>query len=576
VNASTIRCAEETLLDLFSKGKIPGTVHTCIGQENIAIAAMANIREGDIVLGNHRSHGHYLAYGGSLESLFQQIMYGHGSQHLHYNNFYTNGIQGGIVPNAAGAAFAEKLKGTDNISVVFLGDGTLGQGVVYETLNMAALWGIPVLFVVENNQYAMSTKTKDAIAGKIEDRFKAFEIACIHTSSYSEDFFEKINTSFSCVRRFKNPFAVIVDAYRLSPHSKGDDTRDKKEIEYYRQFDKVVVTDEDRQIVADALKKVKPDEQIKVPPVINPKNKMLLKTADVRVNRELNFALDELLLHDKNVVLMGEDIKDPYGGSFKVTAGLSTKYPGRVINTPISEAGITGIAVGMALQGMKPIVEIMFGDFLTLCSDQLVNHAVKYLEYGKKLHLVVRTPMGGRRGYGMTHSQSLEKMFCGIQGLLVVAPSIYHNCGELLKRSVEYGQPVLFIENKAMYGEKLLNIEKHTMQMFPTVYIGNYKPEVSLVTYGYCARLCVEAMEKLKESNINAEVIVSSLISHLDIQAHSDKIVTVEEGTARFSWGNELNPVLKITTNDIQIPAYNELDIMPSVEKIVEGVKKIV
>ena len=150
----------------------------------------------------------------------------------------------------------------------------------------------------------------------------------------------------------------------------------------------------------------------------------------------LNQALRELLKENKGVYIIGEDIRDPYGGAFKVTKGLSLDFPDRVLNTPISEAAIVGIATGMAMRGLKPIVEIMFGDFITLAADQIVNHATKFnMMYANKVNvpLVIRTPMGGGRGYGPTHSQSLEKYFLGVPGLSVIAPSHFHNPGELLK-----------------------------------------------------------------------------------------------------------------------------------------------
>ena len=173
----------------------------------------------------------------------------------------------------------------------------------------------------------------------------------------------------------------------------------------------------------------------------------------------LNESFHNILRKNDDVIFIGEDILDPYGGAFKVSKGLSTKFPRQVISTPISEAGIVGSAVGMAMRGLKPIVEIMFGDFITLASDQIINHAVKYKwMYNNQVNvpLIIRTPVGGRRGYGPTHSQSLENLFMSVPGLEIIAPSLCHNPGEMIGKLVENIQnPTIFIESKVDYSKKL-------------------------------------------------------------------------------------------------------------------------
>src|SRR3990167_105753 len=153
----------------------------------------------------------------------------------------------------------------------------------------------------------------------------------------------------------------------------------------------------------------------------------------------INQSLLELLQNDSRVYLLGEDILDPYGGAFKATKGLSTAFPDRVLTTPISEAGIVGMAIGMSMRGLRPIVEIMFGDFLTLAADQIINSACKFpwMYNGQvEVPIVIRAPMGGYRGYGPTHSQTLETLFLNVPGLTIVAPSILHDVGRLLKEVV--------------------------------------------------------------------------------------------------------------------------------------------
>ena len=169
----------------------------------------------------------------------------------------------------------------------------------------------------------------------------------------------------------------------------------------------------------------------------------------------INSALTEAFESRDDVYLLGEDVLDPYGGAFKVTQGLSTKLPERVITTPVSEGAISGVAAGMALRGWRPILEIMFGDFIALGFDQTVNGIAKFramFDDQVRVPLVVRTPMGGRRGYGPTHSQTLEKVLLGVPGIKVVAPSECHDIGALLHAAIADDDPVFFIENKLMYG----------------------------------------------------------------------------------------------------------------------------
>ena len=185
----------------------------------------------------------------------------------------------------------------------------------------------------------------------------------------------------------------------------------------------------------------------------------LLNSENIRCVESLNNGLRDLMHNDKNIVLLGEDIRDPYGGAFKVTKGLTSLYSDRVLNTPISEAGFLGLAIGLAMGGVKPIVEIMFGDFITLAFDQLLNHAAKFnWMYAGQVNvpLLIRIPMGGGRGYGATHSQSLEKYLIGIPNLRVLALSKIHNAGLLVSRILDgINSPTILIENKKMYGEKL-------------------------------------------------------------------------------------------------------------------------
>jgi TPP-dependent pyruvate/acetoin dehydrogenase alpha subunit len=276
-----IRRFEETVLDSFPRGLFYGTTHTYIGQEANAVAVLSCLEEGDVVVSNHRCHGHFLAYGGSMYALAAELM-GRatgicggrgGSQHVKWKDFYANGILGGTIPLAVGMAYAEKIYRKGAIVVAFLGDGTLGQGVVYESLNMASLWQLPILFVLENNRYAQSTPIHLSLAGDIASRFKAFGVMVEEAEAC--DFLEihaMAEQAVNSVRSGEGPRSLVFHTYRFGPHSKGDDTRDPKEIARYRERDPLLLLadqlapEERRQIdvdveseVAEAFRKAEAD-----------------------------------------------------------------------------------------------------------------------------------------------------------------------------------------------------------------------------------------------------------------------------------------------------------------------------
>lgn len=231
-----IRRFEERVLDAFPSGLFYGTTHTYIGQEANAVGVLAQLDEGDIVFSNHRCHGHFIAYGGDLRALFAELMGKAtgvgggrgGSQHIHWKNFYSNGVLGSTAPVATGAALAEKLKGSGAATVIFLGDGALGQGVLYESLNIAALWDAPILFVLEDNHIAQTTPTEMALAGSINKRFEAFGIPVSELdSSDVAEIHSAADPLFNEIRAGNGPQALVLHTERFGPHSKGDDTRDE-------------------------------------------------------------------------------------------------------------------------------------------------------------------------------------------------------------------------------------------------------------------------------------------------------------------------------------------------------------
>ena len=299
----------------------------------------------------------------------------------------------------------------------------------------------------------------------------------------------------------------------------------------------------------------------------------------MRVVDDLNAALADLMAADADLRLLGEDVLDPYGGAFKVSRGLSTRFPGQVLTTPISEACIVGVATGLALRGKPTIVEIMFGDFICLAMDQLLNHASKLgWVYGDRasLPLIVRTPMGGRRGYGATHSQSLEKHFCGTPGLTVLAIHPFEPPGDVLRAAYRRAAPTLLIENKTMYAQPVAG---------PDDLPRPAAPDVAIVTYGGCVEPAVRAAKRLwEEEEILVEIVPITQLSPFPaatlqaVAARCSRFLAVEEGTEGWGFAAECAHALiahRVRFASLAAPAHPipssrswELAILPDVDSI--------
>jgi len=331
----------------------------------------------------------------------------------------------------------------------------------------------------------------------------------------------------------------------------------------------------------------------------------------------LNDALYQALQINENVVLMGEDILSPYGGAFRVTRGLSEEFPERVLNTPISEAALVGLGSGMALRGLRPVVEIMFGDFITLAADQIINHAAKFhwmYNHKVKVPLVIRTPMGGRRGYGPTHSQSLEKLFLGVPGIRILAPTFLGNPGKiLLEAIIKNDHPILFIENKLLYnlsiqwegllGEFIIQ-EKDTPKAensYSPTYVLNIKDapaaQLTIAAYGYMAELARQsALSLAYEHEIFVDLIVPTQLSPfssseiIDSLGRTGKLLVLEEGNLTLGWGAEiiaqaaeklgdkLINAKRVAALDLPIPASGALEalVLPDKDKILHAALSMV
>lgn len=615
-----VRAFEHELLELFKQGLLAGTVHTCIGQEWTAAALHPHLRVGvDAFFATHRGHGHYLAHGGPPEDFVAELMGREGAlclgrggtQNLHFERFFSAGIQGGAAPIAVGFAWAarQRAAGASNgsaaggsaagdsgasasgrsdassdaeaIAVAQIGDGTLGEGTLYEAMNLAGWLGAPVLFLLEANGWAQSTDAATTTPGDVLRRAEGFGLRASRVTDTDPAALSEHLAVVVADVRAGNPHLLVVDTRRLMAHSKGDDDRPAALIERLWQEDPLSGLLRDSQAArtwSDAAAAhvramgaaVAGRPQLPpavtgalAPSAVHVSSKELHAELTTpaggygRVTEELNSAFHAMMAEDAGIVLLGEDLLDPYGGAFKVSKGLSTSFPRQVLSTPIAEAGFTGLANGMALAGLRPVVEIMFADFVTLAADQLVNFAAKFrYMYGERTitPLTLRLVSGGGRGYGPTHSQSTETLFCGVPGLRVVALSQRHNPGELFRRVVvEDDGPVVFVENKLLYAQR-----PHTespIDVDPVEVMtadGNLPPlcyrsrattsaDVTLVTYGGMTGPVETAMRELIESDeLTFDYVVLTQLWPLDVSAVVDsvrrtgRLVVVEENVADY------------------------------------------
>jgi 2-oxoisovalerate dehydrogenase E1 component len=638
--AYLIRKIEEFFLEMFKKGKISGTVHTCVGQEFTGVFASKYSELGDYVVSNHRGHGHYISFTNDIDGLIAELL-GNvngcskgigGSQHLFNKYFFSNGIQGGMLPIAAGLAFSNKLEKNNNISIAFLGDGTLGEGILYETLNMVSLWDIPIIFILEKNYISQSTSFEQNFSGNIKDRVIGFGIKYFSCTIYDLPNLDNVfKESFSFSRNNSKPVFIEVEVARLNSHSKGDDNRDISHIKEIRNIDplnlfinknKSLVENWDLEIdgiinsILDKLNRNITESSIRQINLIPNTESYTKKNISEKNNRRFNdliyFELEKVLKYYKNSILIGEDIENnnnfnpnEYGGAFKVTKDLSNKFPERVKNTPISEQAIVGIAIGNAMHGNVSIVEIMFGDFITLAFDQLLQHVSKFtLMYGTILEIpfILRTPMGGFRGYGPTHSQSLEKHFLGIPGLNVVALNQLVCPSEIFTVILNQRKPVLLIENKTLYTKVLYEnmIEGYNLytvnneNSYPVI---NLKPEeeylnITIVCYGGIVDEVLKAVNLLFiENEILVDIFVITELTSTNIPGLFEsinvtkKLCFIEEGSSFSSFSSEVISslienrihdfsLLRISNNHI-IPSSRELEmeVLPSSLKIKSLIK---
>ena len=494
-----IRVFEERVSDLYRDSEVPGFVHLSIGQEASAVGACWPLAATDVITSNHRGHGHCLAKGLAPEPMLAELLARvtgtnkglGGSMHIadpDLGIFGANGIVGAGVPIAAGAALAAQLRGQNGVVVSFFGDGAVAQGAFHEAANLAALWKLPMVFFCENNGYAEFSPSADQHPVPLANRAAAYGLEYVAVDGNDV---EAVATAMTdVVRRIRDgagPAFVEAVTYRWHGHYEGDPERyrGKDELAEWQERDPLVITRArllGRGVPADTLDQAEAQVRARIdaavdaarqaprpdmtvlrssvyaprPPVAEPAWRPDADGEIFRTMDAVRLALEGELAANPEMFVAGVDAGKG-GNVFALTRGLYAKWPDRLLDTPISETAVMGLAVGGAMAGMTPVVELMYLDFLGVCFDQILNQAAKlrFMTGGKaRMGLVIRTQFGGGRSSGSQHSQSLEALLAHVPGLTVVMPSTPADTYGLLRSAIRDPNPVVFIENRQMYGMK--------------------------------------------------------------------------------------------------------------------------
>ena len=538
------RFFEQKVEKLFKDGVFYGTTHLNIGQEASHTGLAAALDDKDWIVPTHRCHGFNVARGSNIRKMFSELFGSKdglckglgGSMHMSdvsTCNAGSSAIVGSSVPLATGIAFALDKKGKDSIAVAIFGDGATSRGAVHESMNIASVWNIPVLFYLENNHYGMSASSSRMLStSDMRKRADAYSMRYFRADGNDVlDVIEKVKSAREYILAARKPAFVEVETYRLCGHSKSDRCiyRSREEEEEWRKKDPIsryekylvennFASDEDISLLRanvraevdkaymDAYRmrglslSLKEAEDLVFSPSAV-QDCQSGKTHSSTYRNAIYEALDEILSEDNDAYLIGEDI-GLYGGCFAVTRDLYSRHPGKVLETPVSEEGFTSLAVGAAMMNLHPIVEIMYADFSTLASDSLINHAAKtyFMSAGQlSVPLVYRAPIGSGTGHGSQHTANIEAMFLNTPGLIVVAPSDPFSAKALLKSAVRENNPVLFFEHKGLYDTEGQAGDANTFLPLKKAFVSGCGKDMLLISYSHAYQTSLEATQSFSD-----------------------------------------------------------------------------
>ena len=639
----TIRRFEERAIELFQSGVIKGTAHSSIGQEGIAAGACLALRPEDFIISHHRGHGHCIAKGASIDRMMAELMgredgycggFG-GSMHiaaLDLNILGANGIVGAGMGLGIGAALAAKQRDGSDAGIAFFGDGAANEGLFHEALNMAAIWKLPIVFFCENNQYGLSTASATVTAGgSVWNRAAGYGVPGEFIDGNDvTSVYEATAEAIARARSGEGPTVIEAMTYRWGDHSmranlpryrlddeeqawRATDPIERSETALRRagaMDDEAVSTlhaEVDAKVEASvAFGKASPEPQpeamlacvtsevAREEPLLPPGTRSLTYT------QALTEAMAQEMERDPSVFVIGEDV-GRIGGIFGTTRGLHERFGGdRVIDAPISEMGIAGAAVGAAISGKRPVVEIQIFDFVTLMMDMIVNQAAKFrfMLGGKpSVPVVFRGPQGGGVRLAAQHSQSLEAWFAHVPGLIVLAPSTPYDAKGLMTAAIRCNDPVVFLEHKMLYLGKDAPVPEAPYAIeIGKADIKREGSDVTVIATMAMVERALAAAEALARDGIAVEVIDPRTLRPLDTKTiiasvkKTNRCVVVHEAWRTGGLGAEISaiimeeafdwldaPVARVAAPDVPMPYNDRLEraVIPSVAAIAEAIKAV-
>lgn len=622
------RMIEEKMLVLLRQGKI-SKWFSGIGQEAISVGCAMSMEAHEYILTMHRNLGVFTVRDIPFEKLFSQFQGKEGgftkgrdrSFHFGTNKYHIVGMISHLGPQLAvadGIALAHLIEKESKATLVFTGDGGTSEGDFHEAVNVAAVWDLPVIFVIENNGYGLSTPSREQFRCKqFIDKGIGYGMEAVQIDGNNLlEVYNTVQELSESIRKKPRPILLECLTFRMRGHEEAsgikyvpqelfEEWAKKDPLTNYENFllEEGVITKDLINIYKEEIKQQiekglettfnetevaanteKELNDVYAPLVVNPQNFRYNKRSEKRYLDAISDGMREAMHKYSNLIIMGQDIAE-YGGVFKATAGFVEEFgKTRIRNTPLCESAIVGIGLGLSIEGFKSIIEMQFADFVSCGFNQIVNNLAKtYYRWSQNADVVIRMPTGAGVGAGPFHSQSNEAWFFHTPGLKVVYPAFPLDAKGLLLASIEDPNPVIFFEHKALYR----SISENVPDEYYTVEIGKAKllkegNDLSIVTYGFGVHWALEALNKL--TNISADLIDLRTLLPWDKEAvfnsvkKTGKLIILHEDTLTGGIGGEISayvaehyfeyldaPIVRSASLDTPIPmAYNlEWNFLP-------------